>query len=373
MRRESVVGSLRAACQAAMSLLERYILVATLKAFALVSAGLTALFSLLELVDQLHDVGKGRYRLIDALIYVLLTAPARLLQLMPASVLLACLFALGTLATRSELTVMQASGLSPYRIVGWVFKLAGWGVVSLFLMAEFVIPPAQELAQSERASRLSSAEALRSGNSFWAQGEHQYLNVRRFASGDVPSDIYLYEFAATGELTSLVQADRAEVHPDGTWLLEGVSRKRFNSARIETERLASLLWHPFLRPRQASLLILPPESMRPIELYRYVRELERRHQPPARYAQELWAKINIPLAMAAMIMIAVPFVFGPLRTRSTGQRVMIGAMIGIVFSLVQQITTHLGLLLNLSPALTATMPSFLLMAVALYLFRRAVG
>src|SRR5262249_26358602 len=291
---------------------------------------------------QLHDVGRGRYRLIDALFYVLLTAPAKLLQLMPSSVLLGCLFALGALATRSELTAMRASGISPYLIVGWVFKLAGWGVVSLFLMAEFLIPPAQELAQTERASRLSSAEALRSGDSFWAEGDHYYLNVRQFAHGNVPSDIYLYEFAATGELKSLVHADRADVRPDGMWLLEGVSRKRFSGTRIETDRIASLPGHPFLRPRQASLLILPPESMQPIELYRYVRELERRHEPPARYAQELWAKIDIPLAMAAMIMISVPFVFGPLRTRSTGQRMMIGAMIGIVFSLVQQIATYWG-------------------------------
>jgi lipopolysaccharide export system permease protein len=138
-------------------LLERYVKVATLRALALVSAGLTSLFSLLELVDQLHDVGKGRYRLIDALAYVLLTAPAKLLQLMPASMLLGCLFALGSLATTSELTAMRAGGISPYRIIGWVFKLAGWGVISLFLIAEFVIPPAQELAQSERASRLSAS------------------------------------------------------------------------------------------------------------------------------------------------------------------------------------------------------------------------
>jgi lipopolysaccharide export system permease protein len=113
--------------------------------------------------------------------------------------------------------------------------------------------------------------------------------------------------------------------------------------------------------------------MQPIELFQYVRELERRHQPVARYAQELWAKIDLPLAMAAMIMIAVPFVFGPLRTQSTGQRMMIGAMIGIVFSLVQQITTYLGQLLNLSPALTATVPSVVLMGLAFYLFRRAVA
>jgi lipopolysaccharide export system permease protein len=356
-----------------MSLLERYVAVAVFRALLVVSAGMTSLFSLLEFVDQLHDVGKGQYRIVDALFYVLLTAPARLLQLMPASLLLACLFALGVLATRGELTAMRAGGLSPSQIVGWVFKLGGATVITLFLLAEFVIPAAQQLAQAHRASRLASTEAARSGDSFWAQGEHQYLNVRRFANGNIPRDIHLYDFAASGELQTLIQADHAEVRPDGTWLLEGVLRKQFSGDRIETDRLERLPWRPFLRPKQASLLLLPPESMQPVELYQYVRELQRRHQPVARYAQELWAKIDLPLAMAAMILIAVPFVFGPLRTQSIGQRMMIGALIGIVFSLVQQITLYLGELLNVSPALTATLPSFVLMALGFYLFRRATA
>jgi lipopolysaccharide export system permease protein len=355
-----------------MTLLERYIAGATFKALVVVCAGMTALFSLLEFVDQLHDVGTGQYRLIDALVYVLLTSPARLLQLMPASMLLACLFALGALAARSELTAMRAGGLSSARIVGSVFMLGGATVISLFLVAEFVIPAAQQMAQAERASRLSSAQAVRSGNSFWAQGDHQYLNVRQFEAGNVPSDIYLYKFAQSGELQTLIQAEYAEVRADGSWLLEGVSRKQFSGDRIETDRLVNLSWQPFLRPRQASLLMLPPESMQPIELYQYVRDLERRHQPVGRYAQELWAKIDLPLAIAAMIMIAVPFAFGPLRTQSIGQQMMIGAMIGIVFSLVQQITIYLGELFNVSPVLTATLPSLLLLALAFYLFRRAV-
>src|ERR1700730_7158448 len=165
------------------------------------------------------------------------------------------------------------------------------------------MPPAQQLAQTQRASRLSSSEAVRSGNSFWAAGDHQFLNVRRFDNGNVPSDLYLYEFAANGELLQFIQADHAEVRPDGTWLLEGVSIKRFSGdrsaaegiprsaggatrgtrsaaegiprsaggatrgTRIETDRLASVLWHSFLRPRQASVLLLPAESMPPIEVY----------------------------------------------------------------------------------------------------------
>jgi lipopolysaccharide export system permease protein len=355
-----------------MSLLERYIAIATLKALLLVLAGLTILFGLLEFVNQLHDVGRGNYRLIDACVYVLLTAPARLLRLMPAAMLFACLFALGVLATRSELTVMRASGISPTLIVGAVFKLALATLVALFFLAQFVIPPAQQMAQTERDSRLASLDAVRSSNSFWAAGDHQFLNVRRFADANIPADIYLYEFSAVGEVQGVIQAARAEVRPDGTWLLEGVSRKRFSGTTIDTEQLATLVWHSFLRPAQVSLLTLPADSMRPLDLYRYLGDLERRHQPAARYAQALWVMMDLPLAMAAMILIAVPFVFGSLRARGMGQQMMIGTMIGILFTLVQQITSYLGMLLNVSPALTATTPSIVLAALAAYLFWRAV-
>jgi lipopolysaccharide export system permease protein len=357
-----------------MTRLERYIAVASIRALLLVCVGLTSLFSLLDLLDQLHDVGRGHYRLIDAFGYILLTAPARLLQLMPASMLLATLFALGTLASHNELTVMRAAGVPPRRIVGTLFKVAGPLVIGLFLLAQFVIPPAQQLAQAERLSRLSAASTpLRSGNSFWAEGDRQFLNVRRLEHGNLPRDIDIYAFAAGGALQTFIHADGADVRPDGTWVLSGVLRKRFEGTRIETDHLASLLWSSFLRPRQVALLILPPESMPPIELYGYVHALERAHQPSARYDEELWAKIDIPLALAAMIMIAATFVLGPLRAHGTGQRIAVGAMIGIVFALAQQITSYWGLLTSASPALAATLPSLLLMAVAGYLLRGALA
>jgi lipopolysaccharide export system permease protein len=360
------------AAHPSMTVLDRYIETFTLKALVLASAGLTLLFSLLELIDQLHDVGRGQYRLVDAVAYVALTAPGRLLQLMPVSMLLASLFGLGALASHNELTVMRGAGMSPVRIVWPVFKLAAATIVALFLMAQFVIPPTQQRAQTERLSRLSSAsEPVRSESGLWAEGEHEYLNVRQFTHGNVPENIYIYEFASDGGLRTFIHAAGAEIRPDGIWLLSDVVRKGFDATGMQTERLPLLAWRSFLRPQQVPLLILPPESMQPVALYQYVRDLQRRGERSGLYAQELWAKIDIPLAMAAMILIALPFVLGPLRSFATGQRIMAGAMIGIVFTLVEQITAYYGLLSGLAPALTATLPSFVLAAVALYLFRRA--
>lgn len=356
-----------------MTRLDRYIEASTLRSLVLVASGLTALFSLLEFVDQLRDVGQGHYTVTDAFLYVLLTAPSRLLQLMPVSLLLGSLFALGNLANASELIAMQSVGISERRVIGWVLKLAVPVVVILFLIAEFVIPTAQRMAQAERMSKMSTENAIENGNGFWAQGDHQYLNVRWVDYGNIPRDIDIYAFTDDGELKTFTHADRARIENDGTWQLGGVIRTRLQAPEVQTEHLDTLPWRAFLRPHQVQLLILPPDSMPPVELYRYIRELKRQNHQTARLEQAFWTKVSIPLSMAAMVLVATPFVFGPPRARSAGQRIAIGAGVGIVFSLTQQLTSLISLLLDLSPVFAALAPSALLMAFTYYLARRAAA
>jgi lipopolysaccharide export system permease protein len=354
-----------------MRRLDRYIEVSTFRSLVLVVSGLTALFSLLEFVDQLRDVGTGHYRVTDAFLYVLLTLPSRLLQLMPVSLLLGSLFALGNLSNGSELIAMQSVGISERRIVGWVLKLAVPIVVILFLVAEFVIPTAQRLAQADRMSRMSTETSIEDGNGFWAENDHQYLNVRYVDYGNVPRDIYIYGFSGAGELKSFVHADSATID-DRIWHLSGVVRTELNP-EAKTEHLDTLPWPSFLSSHQVQLLILPPDSMPPIELYRYIRDLKQENHQAARLEQAFWTKVSIPLSMVAMVLVATPFVFGPPRARSAGQRITIGAAVGIVFSLIQQLTSLVGLLLDLSPAFAALAPSALLLAFAYYLARRSAA
>jgi lipopolysaccharide export system permease protein len=353
-----------------MKRLDRYIEASTLRSLVLVASGLTALFSLLEFVDQLRDVGHGQYGVADAFLYVLLTVPSRMLQLMPVSLLLGSLFALGNLSNDSELIAMQSVGISERRVVGWVLKLAVLIVIILFLVAEFVIPTTQRLAQARRMSKMSTETSIEDGNGFWAQNDHQYLNVRWVDYGNVPRDIDIYVFTGDGELKSFVHAERAKIVSADTWLLSGVVRTQLLTPEVQTEHLATLSWPSFLRPHQVQLLILPPDSMPPVELYRYIRALKRQNHQAARLEQAFWTKVSIPLSMAAMVLVSTPFVFGPPRARSAGQRITIGVAVGIVFSLTQQITSLVSLLLDLNPAFAAMAPSLLLMAFTYYLSRR---
>ena len=350
-------------------LLDRYIGWAVCRIFLLVTAGLTALFSLLGFVEQLSLVGQGHYRLYDALDYTLLTAPDKLLQLAPVSMLLAALLALGTLARQSELTAFRSLGVSQARIIGAVVKLCLPVIVTLFLVAQFIIPPAQQAAQRARATALGNALPGLSNGGFWAQKNGVFLNVQSFA-GTGLHGVTIFTFGQEGALQSMIEADTATPQPDGHWTLAGVTRNIITDGQTMTDEPAKLSWKPFLTAQQLQLLAIPPETMPPLALYSYVRQLKRQHQQALVYEQSFWAMVAIPLSVIGMALITAPFVFGPQRSGGAGRQVVIGALLGMVFVLVQQITFYLGLLLAVNPAFSALAPSLLLLALGGWLLDR---
>ena len=81
-----------------MKILYRYISLRLAFGWLLVFLILSALFSFLELVGQLDDIGQGSYQLRDAFMYVAYTLPGRVLNIAAVSSLLGAIVALGTLA-----------------------------------------------------------------------------------------------------------------------------------------------------------------------------------------------------------------------------------------------------------------------------------
>jgi lipopolysaccharide export system permease protein len=353
----------------AITTADRYIGGVVLRAYCLVGLALTALFSLLEFVEQLGSVGQGHYRVSDAALYTLCTIPYRLLQITPAAMLIGCLLGLGGLGRHSELTALRAAGMSEWRIGGVAIRLAIPIGLLLFLLAQYGIPVAQQFAQEQRSAALYTT--LRSEDNFWAYGNRQYLHVEHFERRDIPTDIDVYDFNTNGTLAEYLHADQADLRPDGRWLLTNVIRKRLLDGKLVTSRLATLDWQPFLSARQTQLLRLPPDSMPPIALYQYIRSLRQRHLEALRYEQEFWSKVDLPLSTLAMILISFAFVFRPSRTQNTGAQIAIGAGLGVVCSLAQEIAGNLNLVLDLNPAVAALAPSVLLMVLATSLFRRA--
>ncbi|MDJ0802086.1 MAG: LPS export ABC transporter permease LptG [Desulfobacterales bacterium] len=337
----------------------------TLQGVFLVLAGLLFLFGFLELLSQLNDVGKGQFRLADAFVYVALTLPRQAVILMPISALLGCTVSLGMMADHNELTAMQAAGISVRRIGLSVATASILLMLISVFVAEFIAPPLDQHARLRRSQARYGKTVLVSKSGFWMRQERFFIHVAGSFSEKQAADIELYELDPEGQISRFLHARTATLQDDRTWLLEDVSQQRIEGGVIQTQALENYRLNHFLTPSQMQIFKLPPDSLSISDLWAYIRSLKARNLNAENYDLALWQKITQPVTTASMVLLALTFIFGPVRMRSAGKRIATGMIVGILFYLLNQVFGHMGLLFNIPPLLTTLMPVGLILLYAL--------
>ncbi len=351
--------------------IDRYIARSTLQMVFLMLAGLVFLFSFLELLSQLNDVGKGQFGLVDAFTYVALTVPRQAAILMPMSALLGCTVSLGMMADHQELTALQAAGISVRRIslsvVGTSIVLM---LVSVFI-TEYVAPPLDQYARIQRSQARYGKTVLMSKSGFWVRQDRFFIHVAGTFTKDQAADIELYELDAAGRISRFMHARTATLQEDRSWLLEGVSQQIVDGEVIQNREIDEYRLTRFLTPHQMQIFKLPPDSLSLSDLLVYIRSLKARNQNAEAYDQAFWQKICQPVTTAAMVLLALTFIFGPVRVRSAGKRIATGVIVGIMLYLLNQVFGHMGLLFNIPPMLTNLVPVCLILLFAFRQLGRA--
>ena len=137
------------------------------------------------------------------------------------------------------------------------------------------------------------------------------------------------------------------------------------AAEVETQA-----WRTTLDPEMLEVVQLDPEAQSIWGLYQYVDYLQQNGLAAGKYEMALWSKLVTPLVTLVMMLLAVPFVMGSLRSVGIGQRILIGTLIGLGFHLLNQMSNYIGLVYEFNALLSATLPSLLVSVVALLLIRR---
>jgi len=353
-----------------MNTLDRYIAAKLAEAFLLVMLVLLPLFTFLDLIQQLDDVGKGAYGVLDALLFEWEMLPRRGLDLLPFAALMSATIALARLGHHSELIAMQATGISKAQIVAAVIKSGIILMVFAATLEEFVASPLHQYAMQKRSAAIADSPVAQREEGFWIHYSNRFVNIGRLLYGRIPADIEIFELGGHRELAVYMQASQADITDPEKWLLEDVVLKRQEQGALITERLPQVQWRSLLTAEQIRLLELPPNAMSPSQSYRYVRYLQSTGQEADRYELALWQKLTLPLTTGAMILLSLPFAFGHPRIVSIGKRVVLAFASGIGFYIVNQIVANLGLILKLSAPLTSLLPVALAMGFAYFLLRR---
>jgi lipopolysaccharide export system permease protein len=325
--------------------LDRYILGQFFRIFLVTATGFPILVILIDATDNLgrylqRDIPVGKV----ALSY-LYFAPESLFMVLPASVLFATVFTIGSLTRHSEVTAAKASGISFYRLIlpiAFGASLAtGIGVV----VGETV--PVATARRNEIIGEKSAVGTTRYNFAYSSEGGRVYtvgkleafadsgrmhqLEIRRRGTGaDFPTTIAIAADA------SWRPATRSWVMRDGALHIVS-SDTNVMTLRYETMRDPNLRERPEELRQRSSL----PDEMQRAELGRYIAAMERSGVDVNTVRVERALRLAIP---ATCVII---FLFGaPLATSNQRGGAAFGVGIAlattVLFLMLVQLTKAIG-------------------------------
>ncbi|MGL5046760.1 MAG: LPS export ABC transporter permease LptG [Shewanella sp.] len=352
-----------------MKILDLYIARILLSTSALCLLVLTGLSGIIKWVDQLRLVGRGTYSMMDAGIYVFYLVPRDIEMFFPMAVLLGALIGMGMLASNSELVVMQASGMSRLQITMSAMKTAVPLMLLVMVLGEWGAPIAEQKANHLQAVKLSSGSLIKSHRGIWAKDGDLFVNIGEVENANKLRNITLYKFNSELKLTNVVHADRAVFSQDH-WRLFDVKRTDLSYEKVVLEHLEVDEWQSSLTPDKLSVVSIKPEALSIRGLVDYLDYLKSNSQDPSRYELALWRKMMQPITVAVMMLVALSFVFGPLRTVTMGARVLLGVVAGFSFYISNEIFGPMSIVYELPAYVGAVAPSLLFTGIAFYFIRR---
>jgi lipopolysaccharide export system permease protein len=320
-------------------------------------------------IAELDDI-RNNYQILDALWYVFLTLPRRIYDYLPLGAFMGCLVGLGSMASSSELTVVRAAGVSLKRIVWSAMKPALVIVVMGVLIGEYLAPPAERVAQSYKAVALGAGSNVASASGVWHKEGDSYIHLNAVQPNGVLHGVSRFQFDDDRQLLAASFAERA-IYQGDHWLLENVRTTSFEDDRTVRVDDRTLRWETGLSPGVLSVLIVKPENLSMTGLYTYATYLGEQSLNASRYWLAFWKKALMPLGTAVMVLVAISFIFGPLRSVTMGFRVFTGLLVGLLFKYMQDFLGPMSLVYGFNPMLAVLVPIAVSAVAGGILMRRA--
>jgi len=336
---------------------------------------LVSLSGIIKFVDQLKKAGQGSYSALGAGVYTVLSVPKDIQIFFPMAALLGALLGLGMLAQRSELVVMQASGFTRLQIALSVMKTAIPLVLLTMAIGEWVAPQGEQMARNYRAQQMYGGSLLTTQQGLWAKDGQNFVYIERVKSDNDLAGISIYSFNQDRRLQSVRYAASAQYDAEHkVWRLSQVDESNLsNEKQITGAQTVSGEWKTKLTPDKLGVVALDPDALSISGLHNYVKYLKSSGQDAGRYQLNMWSKIFAPLSVAGMMLMALSFIFGPLRSVPMGVRVVTGISFGFVFYVLDQIFGPLSLVYNIPPILGALLPSATFFLISLWLMMKRSG
>ena len=354
-----------------MRRLTRHIGITVFRAVMVALIVFVGLDAVAELIDEVGALQR-EYRYLDAAVYVLTKLPSTVYEYLPNASLIGCIYGLGSLAGNSEVTVMRAAGVSLSRIVYLVMRPVMLFVFFGIVIGEYVSPYTDQIATATRDNLRNGASAQDSASGLWIREGSEFMHFNAVFPGGILFGVTRYQFDQQQKLIEASFSTRATYNVNsGNWLEENVAITRFDENKTVTERQITRDWVSGLSPDVLTVNILPPSSLPILILKDHITFLRQQGATTGIYELAFWHKLLQPAATLALVIVAISFVFGPLREATMGFRIFVGVLIGISFKMLQDLLGPFSIVFELPILFAVLAPILVSVAVGAYLLRRS--
>ena len=182
--------------------------------------------------------------------------------------------------------------------------------------------------------------------------------------------VSLFEYTEEGWLARSRFAKRA-IFQRGEWLLEDVTETNLTNTQTSVVKSHLLQWRTELSPQVLGVLVIKPDNLSITGLYTYSNYLLEQGLNASVYLMSFWKKVLRPLTTAVLVLVAISFVFGPLRSVTMGFRVFTGIIVGLLFKYMQDLLGPSSLVFGFDPIIATLAPIIVSSILGFYLLRRA--
>ncbi|MGH8192107.1 MAG: LPS export ABC transporter permease LptG [Rhodanobacteraceae bacterium] len=338
---------------------------------------LTGLDTFIQFANQISGVGHGGYTLGNAIVYILLTVPRRAYQWFVFAALIGSLIGVGALAASGELTALRAAGMSKLRISLSVIGLVTVLMAGVFVLGETAAPAGEQRAQDIQLQRTGGQLKMHQGSGRWARDGDDIINAKAALVHMVHgrpevelADVRIFGFNDADELTSFRRAKLA-TREGKSWVLHDVRDTRVSANGAVSTLYKRQAWQTSLDPAVLEASVVHPEYLSLRDLSLNIAYLRANRQNPGVYLNAWWARIFYPFDTLLLVLCALPFGFGTLRSGGLGKRLFLGVIVAVAWYFLQRAVVSTGTVFGASAFVVNLIPLLLLLAIAVAYYRRA--
>jgi len=354
-------------------LLDRYLIRQQLLSLVIGLLFFVAIFIVVDVFEKLDSFLDNKVPLPVVIHFYIVSVPSIVTIVLPMSMLLSCLLALGQIGRNNELTAMQAAGIGLARIAAPLYLFALLVCAAVFITNETVMPHLNavrnKIYRGDIKKENLEGAAVRTNLAYLGTDGRTFL-IRSYNIPQKTMREVVIQEIQHHTLNGRIDAESA-TWVNNHWVFRQGFVRRFDRDGEHAAHFNELVI-PGLKegPESFEKAEEDPKALSYWELERYIQRLRQSGSRVQKYLVELYLKISFPLTNLIVVLIGTALA---IRVRRGGLAISFGLAVFISFVYYAIIRTGqaLGHSGTLPPFLAAWLGNIVFGGLGLELLRRA--